>query len=729
MSDTFPRQHARTKRFALGVPRSFQVSPDGTRVLFLRGKTGTDPITCLWALDLAGGGAAAERLVADPAAFADLADEPGEERARRERSRESAGGVVAYAADTACDLAAFAIAGQVYTTQLTPGGTGPRKVNAKAPAIDPRPDPAGERVAYVCEGALRVIDPATGADTELIGPSAADVDADVTYGLAEFVAAEEMGRYRGYWWAPDGSAILVARADNSPVQRWYIADPSNPGEPPAAVRYPSAGTPNALVSLLIARLDGTAAVPVSWDSEACPYLAAADWDAGGPLVVVQSRDQRLMRLLTVNPETGGTQVLREDTDATWLDIVQGLPARTSDGRIVWTATSDDTRRLLVAEPGELADGSAAAVTPPGLQVREILSVDGGTVLFSASDGEPAAIGVWSYGPDGLARVAAIGAGGAGVDGGIRAGGTTVLTHQSMAEPGVTTTVLRGQPASGGRAGPAPVASIASVAQRPLIGDPRVTMLRAGQRDLRTALVLPSAYEKGSAPLPVLMDPYGGPHSQRVLATAGIFLTPQWFADQGFAVIIADGRGTPGRGPAWDRAVAGDLASFALEDQVDALAAVAELCASQRIADLDLTKVGIRGWSYGGYLSALAVLRRPDVFHAGVAGAPVTDWRLYDTFYTERYLGDPAVTGDAYDRSSLITDAAKLSRPLMIIHGLADDNVVVAHSLRLSSALLAAGRPHSVLPLSGVTHMAAQEEVAENLLLLQVDFLKQALGVV
>jgi dipeptidyl-peptidase-4 len=169
-------------------------------------------------------------------------------------------------------------------------------------------------------------------------------------------------------------------------------------------------------------------------------------------------------------------------------------------------------------------------------------------------------------------------------------------------------------------------------------------------------------------------------------------------------------------------VAGDLASPALEDQVEAVQAAAEQC-----GDLDLSRVGIRGWSFGGYLAALAVLRRPDVFHAAIAGAPVTDWRLYDTHYTERYLGQPDESPEVYERSSLLADAARLSRPLMIIHGLADDNVVVAHSLRLSSALLAAGRPHTVLPLTGVTHMASQEEVAENLLLLQVDFLRDALA--
>ena len=212
----------------------------------------------------------------------------------------------------------------------------------------------------------------------------------------------------------------------------------------------------------------------------------------------------------------------------------------------------------------------------------------------------------------------------------------------------------------------------------------------------------------------------------MLKTRGAYLTSQWFAEQGFAVVIADGRGTPGRGPAWERAVAGDLADPVLEDQVDALRAAAD-----RFADLDTGRVAIRGWSFGGYLAALAVLRRPDVFHAAIAGAPVTDWRLYDTHYTERYLGDPDRDKDAYDRCSLISSAERSvasRRPLMLIHGLADDNVVVAHTLRLSGALLAAGYPHTVLPLSGITHMASQETVAENLLLLQLDFLRRALAI-
>jgi dipeptidyl-peptidase-4 len=221
---------------------------------------------------------------------------------------------------------------------------------------------------------------------------------------------------------------------------------------------------------------------------------------------------------------------------------------------------------------------------------------------------------------------------------------------------------------------------------------------------------------------VLLDPYGGPHHRQVLAARDRYLVAQWFADQGFAVLVTDGRGTPGRGPAWERAIWRDLAGPVLDDQVEALHAVAA-----DHPELDLGRVAIRGWSFGGYLAALAVLRRPEVFAAAVAGAPVTDWRLYDTHYTERYLGHPAADPDAYRRSSLLADAAKLERPLLLIHGLADDNVVAAHSLRLSGLLLTAGRPHNVLPLSGVTHLAAQQAVAESLLNLQLAFLRDALG--
>jgi dipeptidyl-peptidase-4 len=264
-------------------------------------------------------------------------------------------------------------------------------------------------------------------------------------------------------------------------------------------------------------------------------------------------------------------------------------------------------------------------------------------------------------------------------------------------------------------------SITSLAERP-VTRPQVTVLEAGATAIRTAVLFPTGHVPGSRRLPIVLSPYGGPHHAEVLEAGAAFGEDQWLADQGFCVVVADGRGTPGRGPAWERSVAGDLATPVLEDQVTALDAVL----ARWPEDLDPTRVGIRGWSFGGYLAALAVLQRPDIFHAAVAGAPVTDWRLYDTAYTERYLGDPAQDPGPYDACSLIDLAPRLRRPLLLIHGLTDDNVVVAHTLSLSAALAVAGRPHQVLPLSGVTHMTPQEEVAENKLLLELDFLRTSL---
>ena len=730
MTESFPRQDARTRHFTLGVPRAFRVCPDGKTVVYLRTKSGGDPVTCLWALDV---GSGQERLVADPDALGASEDDlPPEERARRERVRERAGGIVAYATDRAVTVAAFALSGRVYAVPLTAvpltaGGGAAREVATHTPALDPRPDPTGRRLAYVCGGALRVTGLADAADADAADADGADgadrVIADprgqagVTFGLPEFIAAEEMGRRRGYWWSPDGSALLVARVDETPVTRWHIADPAHPDRVPAEVPYPAAGTPNADVSLLLARLDGTS-VAVDTDRDAFPYLVTARWQDGrDPLVVVQSRDQRRMRILEVEPGSGQARVLLEDTDPAWLDIVPGVPAWTRSGQIVSTRDEQDTRRLVLAAPGR----EPVAVTPPGLQVRGVLDVDGDTVLLQAS-AEPTEIGLWTYGPSGLEQAGPDG----GVEAGTRAGGTTVTWRRALDHDGVTVRVYRDahpppQP-------PTFVTSIASLAERPGLPAPQPVLFGAGAREIRTAVVFPSWHQVGQGKLPVLLDPYGGPGAQEVIKARGAYLTSQWFAEQGFAVVIADGRGTPARGPDWERAVAGDLAGPPLQDQVDALRAAAD-----RFADLDTDRVAIRGWSFGGYLAALAVLRRPDVFHAAVAGAPVTDWHLYDTHYTERYLGHPDEEGASYDRSSLVFLAERSvvpaqARPLMLIHGLADDNVVVAHTLRLSGALLAAGYPHSVLPLTGITHMAAQETVAENLLLLQLDFLRRALGV-
>ncbi|MFF0030828.1 prolyl oligopeptidase family serine peptidase [Streptomyces avermitilis] len=702
---SFPRRQARTQRFTLGAPRAFTVAPDGSRVVFLRSGSGTDRAQKLWVLDLPDG---RERLAADPGALLGGASEhlSPQERARRERSREGGAGIVAYASDTALELASFALSGRLFTAELRAGTA--RELRVPGPVIDPRPAPDGRHIAYVAGGALRVVGAEGEGDRALAEPEPAADAATVSYGLAEFIAAEEMGRSRGFWWSPDSDRLLVARVDDAPVRRWWISDPAHPEREPQRVAYPAAGTDNADVRLFVIGLDG-ARTEVVWDRARYPYLAHVHWSAAGaPLILVQARDQLSQLFLAVNPDSGTTRMVHADEDRQWLDLFPGVPCWSPAGQLVRIADEGGARVLAVGE---------RPLTGPQLHVRAVLDVTADDVLVAASAGEAAPspeigeVHVYRVNELGVERISQE----PGVHSAVRAGGVTVLVSAVLDQPGTQVQVLR----DGKRA-----ATVPSYAEHPGMS-PRVTLTRGGARKIPCAVLMPSDYP-GDTPLPVLMDPYGGPHGQRVLAAHNPHLTSQWFADQGFAVVVADGRGTPGRSPAWEKAVKNDLAAITLQDQVDALHALAD------DFPLDLSRVGIRGWSYGGYLAALAVLRRPDVFHAGVVGAPVTDLRLYDTHYQERYLGHPVQQPEVYRRNSVIddaglVDAAEPHRPMMIIHGLADDNVVVAHSLRLSSALLAAGRPHEVLPLSGVTHMTPQETVAENLLLLQLDFLKRSLG--
>ncbi|WP_427888973.1 prolyl oligopeptidase family serine peptidase [Kribbella sp. GL6] len=657
--EDFPAQSARTGRFTHGLPKSFTLGDE--HVLFLRTAGPEDRTSCLWQLTANG----EEQLVVAPEDLHAGGALPDAERVRRERTRERTSGIVAYSADRTARQIVFALQGVLY--HLDGLDALPREIWTAGRVVDPRIDPAGRRVAYVTGRELHVVDLADGNDVAV----AADDDPEVGWGLAEHEAAESMGRTRGHWWSPDGTRLLAARVDLTPVQRWWIADPANPDRPPREVAYPAAGTPNAIVTLHAFDLTG-GSVELRWDRAAYEYLAAVTWDAHGPLLAVQSRDQQTLQVLAGDPDTGVTKLLHEQRDPAWVELIYGTPARTASGKLVHPVDDGETRRLTI-------DG--VPVTPDGLQLRGVLDVTGEEVLFEASD-EPTESHLWRY--DGtLHRLTDV----PGTHTASRAGDTLLVesnteTHRSF--------VVRrnGQQRT-----------IESRAAEPVV-QPRITWLRAGERELRTAVLLPSWYEGGT--LPVLMAPYGGPAMQLVMRRAsGAFATAQWFAEHGYAVVIVDGRGTPGRGPAWEKTVYLDNLTAPLEDQVVALHAAAE-----QTGALDLSRVGIRGWSYGGLLAAAAVLLRPGDFHAAVAGAAPADQRLYGTHWRERFLGHPDENPEVYDRLSLMTYAADLRRPLLLVHGLADDNVFVAHTLRLSAALMAAGRPHQVLPLSNVTHMAS-----------------------
>lgn len=777
----FPRLRARTLRFGCGAPRSAQTVGDGSRALFLRSDGPQDLVTALWLSWFDESGEHHETKLADPrellGATADSEDVPAEEKARRERAREGGTGIVGYSSDDDGNRIVFTINGRLFLTDIDWNDeTGAPEPHTRelagewldedpamyTPVLNPRIAPDGEHVLYTTGSYLMLVD--IGGElgdriTAVYGVSVEDEDgnpAENTWkiGLAEFVAGEEMDRYDGFWWAPDSQHVLFESFDTADEPTWYISDPADPEKPAAGRRYPRALTRNADVYLTVIALafDGddryagiTGNADVDWDREAYEYVAAVNWRRGhDPLVLVQNRRQTRDQVLEVavaadGAALGATRVLEEHANDQWIDLIHGTPAYTPDGRLVCPLNdmAADTNRLTV-------DGRP--FTPAGWNVRAVLDVTDDDVLAVVQCAPEIASEV----PDAWAGS------GAASDAESLFGGhdarsfdvvsidyngtiTPVTTDPGRwtASRGERGIVVSGRDMRSARAQMRHIlgeqsATISSTAAEPGFA-PNVTFTRLGEHRLYTAIIAPSPSSPyaHSDKLPVLMKPYGGPGFQQVVASQSFYWEGQWWADQGFLVVTADGRGTTGRGPAWDREIFEDMKDVTLADQIEAVNALPE-AVSRLNADgcrpgvpvPDLDKVCMIGWSYGGFLSALAVLDAPDVFKAACAGAPPTDWTLYDTHYTERYLGlDP----DVYRRNGIVQDAPELVRPLMLIHGFADDNVTIAHSLRLSQALMAAGRPHTFLPLTGITHMTNDETVAENLLTLQRDFLRDALA--
>ena len=702
LDSDFPRQRARTRGFRSGAPRQPTLSPDADRLVFCRSNAGDDALTHLWVADLTTPEEPVERRVADAAALIGLSTEsvPPAELARRERMRETSDGITTYSVDTAVTKAVFILNGQIYVVALDDPAAQPIPVSSNGPAIDARLSPDGMRIGYVCDRALHVVSLDTAEQVTLMQP---DGEHD-SWGLADFIAAEEFSRVRGWWWLADSSGVIAQHVDESPVDTWWISDPAEPSNQPRQHRYPAAGRPNATTRLQIATLAGEQH-SIDWDHNEFEYLTNVNVSPHGQVLVsLLSRDQRRQRVLHLDPESLDTRIISDHNDDCWVDVFPGSPALGSDGSLMEIVrdTATDTNRLT---------RNGTFMSPGGLNVRSITEVTNAGVLVQGSIDPTQEI------PYLVTDNAVIPLVSRGVASARMSGSIAVCTHTDISQLTSTMSVCRITTPSGDVPDITPVATIRSHAQQPDL-TLNVHLIAPPESQLPIAVVWPQGHVPGTKKLPILLAPYGGPHARRVLDAGVAYATDQWWANQGYCVVIIDGRGTPGRGPAWERTVHGDLANPVLDDQITGLDAVLATYPD----DLDADRVGIHGWSFGGYLAALAVLQRPDRVHAAVAGAPVTQWRLYDTAYTERYLGDPRDNAAAYDSSSLVNQAPALSRPLLLVHGLADDNVVVAHTLQLSAALLAAGRNHDVLPLSGVTHMTPQEVIAENLLLAQRDFL-------
>ena len=693
---------AATFNFRLGLPTPLAVTADGA-VLFRRTPP-RDFAADLYELDPKTG------AVKTLATAAGLLGAGGEhlseaEKARRERSRTATRGVVDLDVSHDGRLVLVPLGGKLHLIDRTTGAD--RALDPGGAAYDPHLSPDGAHVAFVRDGDLWVIDTAGGAPRRLTQhPDGFE------YGVAEFVAQEELDRRRGFWWSPDSRTLVFQRSDLRPVDTLYVADARHPETPPVPFKYPRPGRPNAIVDLGVIGLGGGAPRWLTWDLAQYPYLARVTWSDGAPLsIVVLSREQQDLAVLAWADPAGAPRTLLTEHDDAWLNVPRpgmfgyraGAPLWLPDGSFLWATEKPGAWVLERHAPG----GAVTELTRPEFGLRTLVGVDGDAAIVEA-DTDATRCDLWRV-PLGGGAPARL-TGGDGVATGSIAHGVLVVTSR-LAAGGIRTVAIANGAAH----------ELPSVAERPsLHPTTRLETVEVSGRVYHTAITRPRVFDPHRH-YPVLLRVYGGPHAKMVEDARDAYVMDQWYADAGFVVVRADGRGTPDRGRAWERAIAGDLITIPMADQIAALQAM-----GARHPELDLTRVGVFGWSFGGYFSAMAVLLHPDVFAAAVAGAPVTDWRLYDTAYTERYMRLPEHDEAGYDRTSALTHAANLSRPLLIIHGITDDNVHFANTLALIESLYVAGKYADVITLSA-THMVPEPKLNLAREQVQVEFFRSHLG--
>ena len=717
---SFLKLYAETRGFMLGRPQKPKITPDGKAVLFLRSEPKT-PKLKLYEFDVASG---QTKELLSPELLLNGADEnlSPEEKARRERQRVTVGGFADFHLDKWGRNVLVKLSNRLYaydrkTERVTELRTGPGAI------LDPKWSPDGERVAYVRGFDVYVYYPTTGKEAA-VTTGGTEVK---THGLAEFVAQEEMHRHSGFWWSPDSKFIAYEEADHTDVEKWYVADPFKPSAAPTPQYYPRPGGKNVSVRLGITGVPGMVpeaelgkTVWVEWDRAKYEYLARVAWGRGTLLVVLQSRDQKEIAFAFADPKTGKTEIThRTRAKDGWLRVptepVLGGPV--DDGKTFLTVADDEEGEPYLMQVNGNALGQ---VSPLQLGPIEIISVRPGGrgvwFTFRWSDTPVQNVGALGY-----AEPRALGIANRATDG-VNSAIIADVSDDETVEL-TTSTTLKVMPNTQIRAlfrrSYKDTFELPSVAIEPPF-TPNVTIQKVG--DYWTGIVRPRYFDPKKK-YPVVVFVYGGPTSLVVTQAVQPWLVRQWLADQGFVVVAIDNRGTPGRGRDWEKAVYQKFGTVPLEDQVKGLAALCD-----RFPELDRDRVGIVGWSFGGYMAANGVLRRPDVFKAAVAGAPVTDWADYDTHYTERYMGLLPGAKAVYDEASLIPLAKDLSRPLLLVHGTADDNVYFRHTLKLTDALVRAGRDFEVLPLPGVTHLYTSDAaVTERLWAKSAAFFRQHLG--
>lgn len=694
-----------------------KVAPDGSRVTFLRGKDSDVKQLDLWEYDIASG---QTRLLVDSKVVLPGTETLSDaEKARRERQRIAAfSGIVDYQWSPDGKTLLFPLGGELYLYDLgKQGSAAVRKLtNGEGFSTDAKLSPMGGFVSFVRERNLWVIDLASGKQLQLTR----DGSATIGNGVAEFVADEEMDRHTGYWWAPDDSAIAFARIDESPVpvQKRYemYADRVEMVEQ----RYPAAGDHNVLVTLGVIAPRADAAVNwVDLGKQQDIYLTRVKWRDGQHLSFQrQSRDQHKLELIEANLADGKQQLLVTETSKTWVPLHNSLKFL-KDGRFLWSSERSGFEHLYISS----ADGrSQTALTSGNWPVDELLAVDedAGTVYFragieSALRSEIYSVPLAGGTPTKLSKTAGMHSAAFAKNGSVYVDSWSNSTTPPQIElfranGEKIATLLDNNLADANH----PYAKYRD-AQRPV--EYGTLTAADGKTPLNYSVIKPEGFEPAKK-YPVAVYVYGGPASQTVTDSwpgRGDHLFNQYLAQRGYVVFSLDNRGTPRRGRDFGGALYGVQGTVEVADQLKGV----EWLKSQPW--VDGSRIGVQGWSNGGYMTLMLLAKASNQYACGVAGAPVTDWGLYDTHYTERYMNLPAANVDGYREARVLTHIAGLTSPLLLIHGMADDNVLFSNSTALMSALQKRGQPFELMTYPGAKHGLAGADalhryrVAENFL--------------
>jgi dipeptidyl-peptidase-4 len=680
-----------------------KISPDGSRVTYLRGKAEDKDRLDLWEYNIREGRA---RILVDSKVLAPTKEKlSDEELGRRERQRTAAlSGILEYSFAPSGRALLFPLGGKLYYLDLTkPAKEAVVEINhSMSFASDASISPAGGYVAFVRDQNLHVYDIAKGQGKVLTS----DGGGPIKNGMAEFVAQEEMDRTTGYWWAPDDRHIAFARVDETPVKVTERFEIAADNVATFSQRYPAAGGPNVLVRLGVSDVHSGAVTWIDLGQETDIYLARVNWLPDGKTLAIQreSRDQRRLDLLFADIETGRSRIVLTETSKSWVELHSELSFLTQSREFVWASSRDGYQHLYLYdyEGRLLRQITAGAWSVDDFRTRAIKGIDekNRLIYFTATEKSPTERQFYSASldtrdPNTIDRISQE----AGVHGITMSSdaGFYVDTFTSGTQPPQVSLhaadgKLLAQLLENRLNAQHPDASYLADNSVPEFG----TLTAADGQTLYYRLFKPLHFDPAKR-YPAIVDVYGGPGVQRVIDNWTGSSFTQILTRAGYVVFQLDNRGSGFRGTAFQAPIHGKLGDVEVADQVQG----ARWLGAQGF--VDPTRIGVWGWSYGGYMTLMLMFKAPEVFRAGVAGAPVTDWSLYDTHYTERYLDRPQDNDAGYSASSVLPYAKDLKGELLVMHGMADDNVLFLHSTKLFRRLQDIGKPFDVMVYPGAKH--------------------------